>query len=174
MTLLSLADVHVRNLSVSLSVQPQERVALALAMVHDPQLSLADDPTASLDETRASEVMALFSSLEVTQVVAMHDFDLARQWASRVIGIRAGEVLFDVAAADVSADYVVHTLNAAGVTGRSHGLLRACTDRYHAGYTVGGSPRLGKVRLGGGGDIWYFSGRDCYWFRNRCRCCCTV
>ncbi len=91
-----------------LSGGEQQRVALARALVQDPELLLADEPVSSLDPARAEEVMDLLTTVagegHRTLLVSLHDFDLARRRCDRVVGIRAGRVVFDVAAAEVSDD----------------------------------------------------------------------
>lgn len=91
-----------------LSGGEQQRVALARALVQEPALILADEPVASLDPARAEEVMDLLGT-EVaeggsTLVVSLHDFELARRCCDRVVGLRAGRVLFDLPAGEVTDD----------------------------------------------------------------------
>ena len=89
-----------------LSGGEQQRVALARVLVQDPELILADEPVASLDPARAEEVMHLLCDVVAgrarTLVVSLHDFDLARRRCDRLIGLRAGRVVFDEAAAEVT------------------------------------------------------------------------
>ena len=96
-----------------LSGGEQQRVALARLLVQDPELVLADEPVASLDPARAEEVMDLLCDVVAgrtrTLVVSLHDFDLARRRCDRLIGLRAGRVVFDAPAADVT-DAMGHAL----------------------------------------------------------------
>ncbi|MGI8810074.1 MAG: phosphonate ABC transporter ATP-binding protein [Acidimicrobiales bacterium] len=91
-----------------LSGGEQQRVALARVLVQQPDLVLADEPVASLDPARADEVMDLLGTAAAehgrTLLVSLHDFDLARRRCDRVVGLRAGRVVFDLPAADVTAD----------------------------------------------------------------------
>jgi len=101
-----------------LSGGEQQRVALARALVQDPELLLADEPVSSLDPARAEEVMRLLSSVadesRRSLLVSLHDFALARRCCDRVIGIRAGRVVFDLAAAEVTDDTGVELYRIAG------------------------------------------------------------
>jgi phosphonate transport system ATP-binding protein len=88
-----------------LSGGERQRVALARLVVARPDLILADEPTASLDPTRADDVMRLLAGLatETTTVIAsVHAFDLARQHFDRLVGLRHGRLQFDLPAGDVT------------------------------------------------------------------------
>lgn len=78
-----------------LSGGEQQRVAVARALVNDPQILLADEPTGNLDPDLARQVMELFGEINAagtTVLVATHDRDLIR-WASRrVIQLEGGRV----------------------------------------------------------------------------------
>ncbi|MBI3400413.1 MAG: amino acid ABC transporter ATP-binding protein [Acidobacteria bacterium] len=71
-----------------------QRVAIARALAVDPQVLLMDEPTASLDPERRSELGALLRGLlgqGRTLVIATHDEDFAREWATRVVRLRDGD-----------------------------------------------------------------------------------
>lgn len=89
-----------------LSGGEQQRVALARVLVQDPELILADEPVSSLDPARAEEVMDLLVGVVAartrTLLVSLHDFALARRRCDRVVGVRAGRVVFDLPAPDVT------------------------------------------------------------------------
>ena len=91
-----------------LSGGEQQRVAMARVLVQRPDLILADEPVASLDPARAEEVMGLLGEVVAestrTLLVSLHDFELARRCCHRVVGLRAGRVLFDLPAARVTDD----------------------------------------------------------------------
>lgn len=86
----------------SLSGGERQRVAIARLLVQRPDLVLADEPVSSLDPVRADEVLRLLqepcrtpSESPTTLVVSLHQPDLARRHCSRVLGLRAGRLVFD-------------------------------------------------------------------------------
>jgi putative ABC transport system ATP-binding protein len=75
----------------------QQRVALARAIVTDPALVLADEPTGNLDTATSSEVMAMFSRLNVqgrTIILITHEEEIAA-YAKRVVRLRDGLIIDD-------------------------------------------------------------------------------
>jgi len=91
-----------------LSGGEQQRVALARLLVQDPSLVLADEPVAALDPARAEQLLDLLRATaregDRTLVASLHDPDLARRHVDRVIGLRAGRVLFDLPPPRVTPD----------------------------------------------------------------------
>ena len=80
----------------SLSGGEQQRVAVARAVIHHPEVILADEPTASLDTEAASLVLQLLSKYHRrggTVIVATHDADLIRQFGGRVATLKEGHLL---------------------------------------------------------------------------------
>ena len=72
-----------------------QRVAIARALAVDPPLLLLDEPTASLDPARRAELGALLQGLQRqhrTLVIATHDDDFARDFATRIVCLRDGQV----------------------------------------------------------------------------------
>jgi phosphonate transport system ATP-binding protein len=90
-----------------LSGGQQQRVGIARALVQEPRLVLADEPVASLDPASSVRVLELLHRIckedGLTAVVSLHQVDLARRFADRVVGISAGEVVFDAGAASLTA-----------------------------------------------------------------------
>jgi cell division transport system ATP-binding protein len=83
---------------LSLSGGEQQRVAVARALVGDPALLLADEPTGNLDADRTLEVMDLVeqaSARGTTVVVATHDRSIIERYKRRVISLEAGRMISD-------------------------------------------------------------------------------
>ena len=82
-----------------LSGGQQQRVALARTLAQNPQIILADEPVASLDPVTARQVMDDFQrinrDMNITVIINIHHVELALQYASRVIGIREGKIVYD-------------------------------------------------------------------------------
>jgi len=89
-----------------LSGGERQRVALARALVGEARLWLVDEPLSALDPTRAAEALELLLRTArergVTLVASLHHVELALHGFARVIGLREGELLFDLPAAEVS------------------------------------------------------------------------
>jgi phosphonate transport system ATP-binding protein len=82
-----------------LSGGQQQRVALARTLNQNPSIILADEPVAALDPVTANQVMSDFRrinrEMKITILINIHHVDLALDFADRVIGIRAGEIVYD-------------------------------------------------------------------------------
>ena len=82
-----------------LSGGQQQRVALARTLAQDPKIILADEPVAALDPVTARQVMLDFvrinQELGITILLNIHHVELALEYAQRIIGIRAGEIVYD-------------------------------------------------------------------------------
>ena len=89
-----------------LSGGQQQRVALARTLAQNPKIILADEPVASLDPVTAKQVMDDFRrinrEMNISVLINIHHVDLALQYADRVIGIKAGEVVYDGPASEVN------------------------------------------------------------------------
>lgn len=82
-----------------LSGGQQQRVGIARALAQQPKVILADEPVASLDPVSSEEIMTLLREIcdrdGITVVVNLHQVDLARRFADRIIGMNSGKIVFD-------------------------------------------------------------------------------
>ena len=80
-----------------LSGGQRQRVAVARALVNNPSIILADEPTGNLDSTTSEEIMALFQNIHKngnTIIIVTHEEDIA-QYAHRIIKLKDGEIESD-------------------------------------------------------------------------------
>lgn len=83
-----------------LSAGEQQRVGIARALVGEPQLLVADEPTGNLDPTLSAEIMALFAALHergTSVLIASHDLGLVKRMRKRVLVLDHGRLLDDIA-----------------------------------------------------------------------------
>jgi phosphonate transport system ATP-binding protein len=94
----------------TLSGGQAQRVAIARALAQRPQVLLADEPVASLDPEAADEIMRLLRRLAAEDNLAvlcvLHQVELAYEFADRVVGVRDGRIVFDLASGDLPRDAV--------------------------------------------------------------------
>jgi phosphonate transport system ATP-binding protein len=93
-----LAD-HVDKRADALSGGQRQRVGIARAFLQQPDILLVDEPTASLDPKTSRQIMRLICELcgerNLAAVINIHDVQLAQLFVQRVVGLRAGRVVFD-------------------------------------------------------------------------------
>ncbi|WP_300605277.1 phosphonate ABC transporter ATP-binding protein [uncultured Oscillibacter sp.] len=82
-----------------LSGGQQQRVALARTLAQNPKIILADEPVAALDPVTAKQVMQDFvrinKDMGISILLNIHHVELAIEYADRIIGIRAGQIVYD-------------------------------------------------------------------------------
>jgi phosphonate transport system ATP-binding protein len=95
-----------RQRADTLSGGQAQRVAIARALAQRPKAMLADEPVASLDPEAAEEIMRLLRKLASSDglpvVCVLHQPELARRYADRILGLRQGRTVFLEQASDVS------------------------------------------------------------------------
>src|SRR4030095_14723763 len=83
----------------ALSGGQRQRVGIARAVMQEPRLMLADEPTSSLDPKTSVEIMSLMADIGRTRgipvLVNMHDVELPKRFAARVIGMSGGRIVYD-------------------------------------------------------------------------------
>src|SRR3546814_4218303 len=87
-----------RALPTQLSAGEQQRIGIARAVVSEPRLLVADEPTGNLDPTLSAEIMALFASLPehgTSVLVASHDLGLVKRMKKRVLVLDHGTLVAD-------------------------------------------------------------------------------
>jgi phosphonate transport system ATP-binding protein len=98
LALLGLEDQVYRRCD-QLSGGQKQRVGIARALVQDPRILLCDEPIASLDPSSAKIIMDYLrkvqSELHISVLVNIHQVDIAKKYAERILGFKKGQMVFD-------------------------------------------------------------------------------
>jgi len=99
---------HVNKRADALSGGQRQRVGIARALLQNPKMLLVDEPTASLDPKTSRQVMRLIIELAqehgLSAIINIHDVELAKRFVERIVGLRAGVVVYDGPPTDLTAD----------------------------------------------------------------------
>jgi phosphonate transport system ATP-binding protein len=87
------------NRADALSGGQQQRVGIARALMQEPRLLLADEPVSALDPATSHSVLKYIELINqdnnVTVLCSLHFLSLARKYASRIIALKDGSMMFD-------------------------------------------------------------------------------
>jgi phosphonate transport system ATP-binding protein len=93
-----------------LSGGQKQRVGISRALLQKPDIVLADEPIASLDPATAETVMDYLHDIcredGIAAVVSLHQVEFAFKYASRIIGLRRGEIVYDGSPDDLSREMI--------------------------------------------------------------------
>ncbi|HDP2517753.1 TPA: phosphonate ABC transporter ATP-binding protein [Staphylococcus aureus] len=94
--------------SDELSGGQQQRISIARALCQESEIILGDEPVASLDPLTTKQVMddlrKINQELGITILINLHFVDLAKEYGTRIIGLRDGEVVYDGPASEATDD----------------------------------------------------------------------
>jgi phosphonate transport system ATP-binding protein len=98
--MVGLKEKHLSRRASTLSGGQQQRVGIARSLMLDPLVILADEPISSLDPSASSDVLSHLRTItrknNCTVLCSLHQVELAREYADRIIGIESGKVVFDL------------------------------------------------------------------------------
>jgi len=87
-----------------LSGGEQQRVAIARAIYNGGEIMLGDEPISSVDPRNSELIMEKLTGLDKTLVFSLHNVEIALQYATRVVGMKCGNIHFDLPPNEVDSD----------------------------------------------------------------------
>ncbi|MBO1300058.1 MULTISPECIES: phosphonate ABC transporter ATP-binding protein [unclassified Enterococcus] len=103
---------HMYQRASALSGGQMQRVGICRAIMQQPKLILADEPIASLDPNSAKVVMEHLQGItherQITCIINLHQVDFAKKYATRILGIKDGRIVFDGPPQDLSEAIIAH------------------------------------------------------------------
>lgn len=97
-----------------------QRVGVARVIYQEPQLILADEPVSAMDpvlsDLTISALIEEAKKRDATLVASLHAVDIALRWFPRIIGVRDGQIIFDLPSSQVS-EYILKELYASELGG---------------------------------------------------------
>ena len=88
-------DYYGQRHTDNLSGGEKKRIAIAGVLAMNPQVLVFDEPSAQLDPRSRRQLINLLQSLQLTQLIATHDLDLALELCDRTVVLSQGEIVFD-------------------------------------------------------------------------------
>jgi len=101
---------HAYNRADELSGGEQQRVAIARTLMQSPAVILADEPVSNLDPRLSRVILDILKRIcvedGITTLASLHTLDLAREYADRVVALKAGQIFFDGPTKDLTESVV--------------------------------------------------------------------